>query len=92
MAKKSATGLQQFALTVDILDDGTFQNIRGRLQKFFTETLKAHFFEVPVDGVRVETEQGRQRGLETLWTNRKRVSLPVLDSLRKIQGPNHLCI
>lgn len=77
MAYSRIGKLKQFSLSVDILDNTIYGNIKSRLNKYITSTLKARFFEVLIDGIRVDSGSIHQPGLKTVWTNREEVSTPV---------------
>lgn len=70
MTEKCAQHLSQFALSIDTVDDTTYQNVRRLVESYFLQTLKASFFAVGIDGVRVQTSAGFQPALQTLWSNR----------------------
>jgi CAP12/Pycsar effector protein, TIR domain len=70
MAQTCGNYLSHFALSVDSVDDYTYNNIRTLLARYFERTLHASFFAVLVDGIRVDTASGYQPGLKTLWSSR----------------------
>ena len=59
--------LSHFAQSVDTVDDQTYQNVKGLLDDYFLNTLRASYYAALIDGVRVNSRPG----LETEWTNRQ---------------------
>lgn len=76
--------LKHFALSIDLMDTGTCEQFRTVVADHFLNVLKINFYEVQVDGIRVD----RRPGLQTVrtggsnWTNGK----PNTTAIRNTDG------
>ncbi len=62
---------QQFSMTLDSVDGELFENVKDVVETYATRTLGACFFRVLLDGFSVQTDEGDEPALSTIWSSGK---------------------
>lgn len=76
MKRSFIEDLEQFAYSVDILTDNTYQRLDSLLKRYFEQSLQTDFYEILV--AKPKTRNNNPT-LATLWSNRRAYTMHVFD-------------